>query len=168
MIPVAIDPARVRIGLIGRGPQAERRLELLRDAGADVLFHADPPDHRELEGMQLLWIVGLPEDDALELARKARARGVLVNVEDVRQGCDFHNVAEVRRGDLLLTVSTNGRSPGLAAMIRRRLAESFGPEWSERLDRVAEERAVARAAGRPMAEVARETSLLVGAQGWLG
>ena len=49
---------------------------------------------------------------------RARAGGVLVNVEDVIGWCDFHNPSIVRRGDLLLTVSTGGQSPGLAARIR--------------------------------------------------
>lgn len=167
MIPIAIDPAQVRIGLVGRGPQADRRRELLRNAGATVSVWSAVPDDEDLQFLQILWIVGLPRSDALRLAQKARARRILVNVEDVREGCDFHNVAEVRRGDLLLTVSTNGKSPGLAAMIRARLAEMFGPEWGERLDQVAKQRNAARAAGRTMAQVADETLCFIGRSGWL-
>ena len=83
--------------------------------------------------MRALWIVGLPDDEAAELAALARSERVLVNVEDRPALCDFHSVAEVRRGDLLLTVSTGGASPGLAARIRARLAAEFGPEWADRL-----------------------------------
>ena len=68
-----------------------------------------------------------------QLAALARSERVLVNVEDRPALCDFHSVAEVRRGDLLLTVSTGGASPGLAARIRARLAAEFGPEWAERV-----------------------------------
>src|SRR5690554_6050107 len=168
MIPIALDPARVRMGLTGRGPHADRRLRLLRGGGADVRICTERSSDEALRRQHLLWIVGLPEADALALAERARALGVLVNVEDVREGCDFHNVAEVRRGNLLLTVSTNGRSPGLAALIRGQLAEMFGPEWGERVERAASARDAARASGRSMAEVAKETSLLVGAAGWLG
>ena len=82
--------------------------------------------------MRALWIVGLPDDEAAALAALARSERVLVNVEDRPALCDFHSVAEVRRGDLLLTVSTGGASPGLAARIRARLAADFGPEWAER------------------------------------
>ena len=68
---------------------------------------------------------------------------MLVNVEDRPALCDFHSVAEVRRGDLLLTVSTGGASPGLAARIRARLAAEFGPRMG------GPARSAARASGQP-------------------
>jgi precorrin-2 dehydrogenase/sirohydrochlorin ferrochelatase len=101
------------------------------------------------------------------LAGIARSAGTLVNVEDRRAWCDFHSPALVRRGDLLLTVSTNGRSPGLAARIRRRLEGSFGPEWAERLDRLGTKRDAWRRRPRPLAELARLTDAAIDRQGWL-
>jgi len=88
----------------------------------------------------------------------------LVNVEDRPALCDFHSVAEVRRGDLLLTVSTGGASPGLAARIRARLAGEFGPEWADRLAQLRGQRAVWRCDGR---DLAAETDALLQANGWL-
>ena len=84
-------------------------------------------------GLRVMWIVDLPLAQARPLVALARAAGVLVNLEDVKAWCDFHNPSIVRRGDLLLTVSTGGQSPGLAARIRRQLEQSFGPEWALRL-----------------------------------
>ena len=101
-----------------------------------------------------MWIVDLPLAQAAPLARAARAAGCLVNVEDVIELCDFHNPAQVRRGDLLLTVSTGGKSPGLAARIRSELARTFGPEWSDRLNRIAAQ-ARGVAAPRPLSRRAR-------------
>jgi precorrin-2 dehydrogenase/sirohydrochlorin ferrochelatase len=88
-------------------------------------------------------------------------------VEDVTPFCDFHNPAQVRRGDLLLTVSTGGRSPGLAARIRSELARAFGPEWAERLNAIAARRAVWRRPGRSLDELARLTNATIDANGWL-
>ena len=65
--------------------------------------------------LQLLFVAGLPEGEARHLAGRARALGVLVNVEDVLPLCDFHVPAMVRRGDLLLTASTGGAVPGPGA-----------------------------------------------------
>src|SRR5262249_60100697 len=79
------------------------------------------------------WSAGLRDEEAADLAALARRERVLVNVEDRPLLCDFHSVAAVHRGDLLLTVSTGGASPGLAARIRARLAAEFGPEWAERV-----------------------------------
>ena len=114
-----------------------------------------------------MWIVDLPLAQAAPLARAARAAGCLVNLEDVSEFCDFHNPAQVRRGDLLLTVSTAGKSPGLAARIRSELARTFGPEWSDRLNRIAGKRAAWRRRGRSLDELARLTDAAIDANGWL-
>ena len=79
-------------------------------------------------------MAGLDEGEARELARRAQAAGVLVNVEDRPSLCDFHVPAIVRRGDLVLTVSTGGRAPGLARLLREWLGRRFGPEWTGRLN----------------------------------
>ncbi len=73
----------------------------------------------------------------------------------------------MRRGDLLLTVSTGGKSPGLAARIRRQLAQSFGPEWARRVDQLGTRRAVWRRERRPLAELAGLTDALIDRSGWL-
>ncbi len=53
----------------------------------------------------------------------------------------------MRRGDLLLTVSTGGRSPRLAHRLGRFLGEVFGPEWQRRLEDLGALRALWREAG---------------------
>ncbi len=73
----------------------------------------------------------------------------------------------MRRGDLLLTVSTGGRSPGLAARIRGELARAFGPEWAERLNAIAARRTAWRRRGRPLGELARLTNATIDGNGWL-
>jgi precorrin-2 dehydrogenase/sirohydrochlorin ferrochelatase len=184
MIPVVVDAKEVAIALVGRGRAAERRFDLLAEAGADrLIVFSDRPSsglaaragaqlrHRlpapgELAALALLWIVDLPIEDAAPLARSARAARCLVNLEDVIEFCDFHNPAQLRRGDLLLTVSTGGKSPGLAARIRSELARAFGPEWADRLNRIAAQRATWRRERRPLDELARLTNRAVDAKGW--
>lgn len=169
MIAVALDPAALRVAVAGRGEAALRRLRLLRAAGAEsaMLFADRLPVRSDLTALRALWIVGLPDDEAAELAAMARGAGVLVNVEDRPALCDFHNVAEVRRGDLLLTVSTAGASPGLASRIRARLAEQFGPEWAERTALIRNLRESWRRDRRSPAEIADLTDAVVRAGGWL-
>ncbi len=94
--------------------------------------------------------------------------GVLVNVEDQGALCDFHVPSVVRRGDLTITVSTGGRSPGLAARVRRFLEELFGPEWADHLEEVAARRAEWRTRGADTATVRRRTDRLIEHRGWLG
>jgi precorrin-2 dehydrogenase/sirohydrochlorin ferrochelatase len=180
MVPVALDPTAMAMAVAGRGEAALRRFLALRAGGArDPKLFSDQPDglaaagealRRSLPGpnditpLRALWIAGLPDDRAAELAAMARSLRVLVNVEDRPALCDFHSVAEVRRGDLLLTVSTGGASPGLAGRIRARLAAEFGPEWSDRLALLRQHRAAWRGQGQ---DVAALTDALLQANGWL-
>ena len=185
MIPVALDPRFVKLAVAGNGPLALRRLRALRHAGAtEVLLFADAPDaelateagtflrpawpdETALQALHMLWIVDVAPSRALGLATLARRLRVLVNVEDVPDYCDFHSVAEVRRGDLLLTVSTNGLAPGLAGTIRRTLETSFGPEWGERVSEIAGLRQSWHAEGVSMPETARRIEAIVAERCWL-
>jgi precorrin-2 dehydrogenase/sirohydrochlorin ferrochelatase len=185
MIPIVIDPKMTRMALIGRGEVALRRLALLEEGNPSKLTvfsdapSADfataagdrlrrcPPSDEELAAFQVVWIADLPLERAVPLAKAVRARGGLVNVEDVKPWCDFHNPALVRRGDLLLTVSTNGLSPGLAARIKRQLGTLFGPEWAERLQGIGRKRDAWKRRERPLPELARLTDAAIDAKGWL-
>lgn len=185
MIPIIVDPKTTKLALIGRGKVAERRLALLDEGGAANLtvFSDQPsldleevssarlkpylPDAGELSAFSIVWIADLPLDLATVLAEEVRARGTLVNVEDVEPWCDFHNPAQVRRGDLLLTVSTNGQSPGLAVRIKRKLGAAFGPEWAERLSKIGRKRDAWKRRKRSLSELANLTDVVIDTHGWL-
>jgi siroheme synthase-like protein len=63
--------------------------------------------------------------------REAQQRGVLCNVVDVPEYCDFFYPAVVERGDLQIAISTNGQSPSLAQKLRQQLERQFGPGYAE-------------------------------------
>jgi precorrin-2 dehydrogenase/sirohydrochlorin ferrochelatase len=63
--------------------------------------------------------------------RVAQRRGVLCNVVDVPEYCDFYYPAVVRRGDLQIAISTNGRSPSLSQKLRQQLEQQFGPGYAQ-------------------------------------
>ena len=65
-----------------------------------------------------------------QVYREAQRRGVLCNVVDVPDLCDFFYPAVVRRGDLQIAVSTAGQSPSLAQKIRLQLEKQFGPGYA--------------------------------------
>lgn len=164
MLPIALDPTVLRIGLAGAGEGLARRRATLAAGGAEpVTVEPDGP----LTGLHLLFVAGLERSQAAALADRARARGVLVNVEDIPELCDFHVPAIVRRGDLALTVSTSGKAPGLARLLREWLERALGPEWQRRLDRLAEARAGWRNEGLTANEVSLRTRDLVAREGWL-
>jgi len=59
----------------------------------------------------------------------AKASGLLINVANAPEWCDFLVPATIRRGELTLSVATNGRSPAVAAMVKGRLGREFGEEY---------------------------------------
>jgi precorrin-2 dehydrogenase/sirohydrochlorin ferrochelatase len=167
MLPIILNAAVLRAGLIGRGAARARREGLLAEAAAEVrLLPEDAPD-AVLAGLQVLFVAGLPEGESRDLSRRARALGVLVNVEDMPALCDFHVPAIVRRGELLLTASTGGQAPGLARAMREALASQFGPEWTARLKELGQARARWRSEGLSPAEVSRQVRRLIERMGWL-
>lgn len=167
MLPLVLNPAQVKTGLIGQGEALARRAALLADAGVEArLLPEDAPDAL-LAPLQLLLVAGLTDGASRELAARARVLGVLVNVEDMLPLCDFHIPAIVRRGDLLLTASTGGQVPGLARALRESLAAEFGPEWTARLKELGLARAKWRTEGLSPAEVSQRVRALIAERGWL-
>lgn len=65
-----------------------------------------------------------------QVYQEARKRGMLCNVVDVPDLCDFFYPSVVRRGDLQIAVSTAGQSPSLAQKIRKDLEQQFGPGYA--------------------------------------
>lgn len=89
----------------------------------------------------------------------AEAAGVWVNSADDPDRCTFTLPAVVRRGPLLLTVSTGGHSPAVASWLRGRLSEEYGPEYEVLVALLAEEREAILAEGRPTEGLAWQKAL---------
>ena len=63
----------------------------------------------------------------------AKAAGLLVNVADKPQRCDFYLGSIVQKGDLKIAISTNGKSPTVAKRLRAVLEESIPDQVDELL-----------------------------------
>ena len=185
MFPILVDISRVSLALVGSGAAAERRLAQLDEAGAKhvLVFSPAPSDGlaraagerlirrlpaaSDIASMQLVFLADLEAESARRLAELARSARVLVHVEDRPDLTDIHMPAQIRRGDLLITVSTGGRSPGLAARVRRMIESLFGPEWQQRTREIGTLRRRWRAAGFTGAALKRKTEAWLDRQGWL-
>jgi precorrin-2 dehydrogenase/sirohydrochlorin ferrochelatase len=71
---------------------------------------------------------------------EAQRRGVLCNVVDVPDLCDFFYPAVVRRGDLQIAISTAGQSPSLAQKLRQQLERQFGDGYTAWVEQLGETR----------------------------
>lgn len=139
--PIALDLARKRCLVVGGGSLATEKVEGLLVAGADIsvvspvvtptiaylaagneiTLHQRAYSANDLEEIYLAY--GATEDRAenARVATDARRAGVIVNAVDDIPNCDFFAVSIVRRGDLQIAISTNGRSPAFARWVREYL-----------------------------------------------
>ncbi len=78
--------------------------------------------------------------DDVELSRQigvsCKARRIPVNVADDPSYCDFYFGSQIRQGPLQIMVSTNGKSPKLANIVRKRIEESIPEGAGEAIERV--------------------------------
>jgi siroheme synthase-like protein len=157
-----------RVVVVGAGRIAARKIEPLLDAGAVVEVVA-PEVGAEVRAWADAGRLGLQErtfraadldgawlaltataDPTVNAAVHAagEAARVWVNSADDPANCSFTLMSVIRRGDLVVTVGTGGRSPALAAQLRRRLEEEIGPEYETLLDVLSEGREELRSSGR--------------------
>jgi uroporphyrin-III C-methyltransferase/precorrin-2 dehydrogenase/sirohydrochlorin ferrochelatase len=97
--------------VLGEGEAAEAKARLVERAGGKVCGDDDPAAR--------LAFVALPEPEAA--AERLRARGVLVNVPDRPELCDFTVPSVLDRAPVLIAIGTGGASAGLAKALRLRL-----------------------------------------------
>jgi precorrin-2 dehydrogenase/sirohydrochlorin ferrochelatase len=135
--------------VIGGGPVGQQKTQSLLRAGAQVTVispnltpalstfaaaariqhHQRPYASGDLHGFFLAYAATGDERLHTQIARDAREAGVLFNVVDRPQLCDFIAPSVMERGDLLIATSTSGASPALAKRIRQDLEGMFGAEY---------------------------------------
>jgi len=94
----------------------------------------------DLDDAFLVIVATAESDTNREVAREARRRKILVNVVDDPAQSDFNVPSIVHRRDLIIAVSTGGKSPALARKIRTRLEKIFGEEYAFLTDLIDEVR----------------------------
>jgi precorrin-2 dehydrogenase/sirohydrochlorin ferrochelatase len=144
--------------VIGGGQVAERKVRTLLDAGAKVRIvssevtkgirrRADSGDielvERRYESGDLAGAaaaVAATDDEEVNRGVFAEATdaGIPVNVVDNVSLCTFIAPSIVRRGNLVVAISTGGAAPALAVRIRERLEREFGEEYERFLSLMAE------------------------------
>lgn len=152
--PISIHLEDKLVVVVGGGEIACRRIESLLKCGARIkvvspevlprIVFLDQSGQLSLDkrpyrrGDVKGALVALTATDDREVNQlvweDAQRYGVLLNTADEPALCDFIMPALVRRGDLTVAISTEGKSPALASNIRRRIDEMLGPEYGKLLD----------------------------------
>jgi precorrin-2 dehydrogenase/sirohydrochlorin ferrochelatase len=110
-------------------PEVTQRLADL--AGSHVLVLAQR-SYREEDLETMFLVIGATDAEELNrrVHRDAEKRGILCNIADRPEICNFILPSVVRRGDLTIGISTSGRSPALAKKLRKELELTYGEEYS--------------------------------------
>lgn len=99
------------------------KAETLRALNLTPIHHTTLPT--DISPFRLAVIsLGSEEEDA-RAAAACRAAGLLVNVVDRPELCDFIFPAVIQRGDVQVAVSTGGRAPVLARWLKNKIAASL-------------------------------------------
>ena len=117
--------AHIRVVALQASPAVR---EWAREGKIELAVRAFSPD--DLAGAFLAIVATNSRSLNERVYHEAQRRGVLCNVVDVPDLCDFFYPAVVRRGDLQIAVSTAGQSPSLAQKIRQQLEKQFGPGYA--------------------------------------
>lgn len=151
LFPMFVKLAGRQVLVVGAGAVAEAKIRGLLDTGARlrvVALQANPAVREWADadaiGLEERAFAPADLDDVFLVVAatssrqlnelifgEAQRRGILCNVVDVPELCDFFYPAVVRRGDLQIAISTAGQSPLLAQRIRKRLEQQFGPKYAE-------------------------------------
>ena len=157
-----------RVVVVGAGRIAARKIEPLLELGANVVVVAPMvvPEirawveagrceliEREFRADDLsdAWLAITATDvPAVNQAvfEAGEAARVWTNSADDPANCAFTMMSVIRRADLVVAVSTGGRSPALATYLRRKLTEEIGPEYETLLELLSEAREAMRSSGR--------------------
>lgn len=114
-------------------PRATQRLQELAATGA-ITWLKRKFKPADLDGKSLvIAATSTPSVNDLVFS-ESQKRQLLCNAVDDPPHCNFFYGAVVRRGDLQIAISTNGKSPAFAQRLRELLERQFGPEFAEKVD----------------------------------
>lgn len=125
------DP-EAKVTLIARHIK-EEIVQLAREHPSVVLVERafEPQD---LEGRELLVLATDIRETNAEIRELAKERGLLTNVADTPDLCDFYLGSTVKKGNLKIGISTNGQSPSFSKRFRELLEETLPEDIDELLD----------------------------------
>ena len=162
LFPMFLKLAGKRCLVVGAGKIGEAKIGGLIDTGARVRVVAlqatdtvhgwahegkieldmRPYSSHDLDGIFLAVVATEINSLNQSIYREAERRGVLCNVVDVPELCDFFYPAIVQRGDLQIAISTAGKSPSLAQKLRQQLDRQFGVGYATWITELGETRKI--------------------------
>ncbi|MDO8700285.1 MAG: bifunctional precorrin-2 dehydrogenase/sirohydrochlorin ferrochelatase [Deltaproteobacteria bacterium] len=158
--PIVLEMTGRRCLVIGGGMVAERKIAGLLEVGAEVtvispkvtetISHWSKDNSIQLEGRcyrigdlagyQLVFVATDDADVNDQVYQEGQSCGVWVNAADDPAHCGFILPAVIRRGELMVAISTGGASPAATRAIREELDDYFTAEYAQLVQVAAEVR----------------------------
>jgi len=149
--PVNLDILNRKCLVVGGGSVGTRKVITLLDCGATIIVVSPvaseklleladnsvitlkkrPYQTSDLDGTFL--VIGATDDEELnrQISADAEKLNMLCNIADRPEVCNFILPSIVNRGDLVISISTSGKSPAFAKKLRKELEKQFGEEYAE-------------------------------------
>lgn len=164
LFPVFFRPTQLKILLVGAGNVGYEKLSFMyRHSGGsqirvvapfvsdEILKMAEdfPQEisivkkrfsEDDLDGVNLVMVATDDVEINKEVQQLAKKRNILVNVADTPELCDFYLSSVVKKGDLKIAISSNGKSPTLTKRIREMLEDVLPEEIDDLLQSLQEVR----------------------------
>lgn len=148
--PLCINLEDKRFLIVGYGRIAKRKLKAISEFTSNIkIITKDPTeeelgkgieivnkcfDEKDLEGVDfVITATGNREQDEAAVA-SCKAKGIPVNAADDREECDFFLPGIIKRGDLVVSVSTSGKSPAYSRHLREQIEDVIPDNIEKILD----------------------------------
>jgi len=148
--PIFLDLNGKNCLVVGGGQVAWRKVQRLLTCGARVYLVAKevlPDLQRAINDQRVIYlgdeykpdflknmflVIGATDNETLNarLSKEANEANILCNIVDQPEKCNFIVPSLVVKGDLIIAISTSGKSPALARKLRLEMDKEFGEEYA--------------------------------------
>lgn len=152
--PIYLDVQNRNCLVVGSGSVGARKVSTLLDCGASVtvvsprinaklnelskketlIIKIKPFQFSDLKDKFL--VIGATDNQELnqQIHSEAERLGILCNIADQPEACNFILPSIVKKGDLVIAISTSGKSPAFAKKLRKDFEKQFGNEYAAFLE----------------------------------
>ena len=147
--PIHLDIQNRNVLVVGGGGVGTRKVKTLLDCGARVTvvsrevsdklkalaasgdINLEQRSYRSQDLNDMFLVIGATNDMKLnrQISNDAEELNTLCNIADRPEVCNFILPSIVRRKDLVITISTSGKSPAMAKKLRKALEKQYGEEY---------------------------------------